>query len=149
MRATLRWAVIGVLAGAAAFELALALGAGSLGQVPGDGVDGEGWVRVAAFAAIIIGIVVAIRGDSSFPLIPVAAAAFVVASFYTYDPYFAPSLRRYSDGGALSAWWIYAVLVIALATAVIGVRSREAGRVLVPAVLILCLVTAVLAADGH
>src|SRR3954470_16272857 len=48
-------AVAAVLFTAAAYELTLALGAGSVGPDPGEGVEGEGVVQAVALLAILAG----------------------------------------------------------------------------------------------
>ena len=101
---------------ASAYELALALGAGSLGPLPGDDVAGAGVVFVIGLLAMLACAVLA-PSDSSRPLpaalFTPAAAAFVVAFFYTYDPYYAPALRRYAEGGA--SWYLAVVALIFIA----------------------------------
>src|SRR5919197_799209 len=121
------WLVPGLLL-AAAYEVALALGASGVGAVPGSGAPGEDEVAGAAFITMLIGAVLApLSGVWNAPRwalasIAPAAAAFVVARFYTYDPYFAPSLRRYSDGGAVSVGWIFVVFVAAVAVGILALR---------------------------
>src|SRR4029079_2734792 len=102
IRSTLRpagWLVIGTLLVAAGYELALALGAGSVGPEPGDGVAGRGGIDLVVLLAQLamvasFGLVFAF---STYPwrgaaLLAPSAAAYLVA--FTYDPYFAPELRR-------------------------------------------------------
>jgi len=48
-----------------------------------------------------------------------------VARFYSYDPYYAPTLRRMSDGGAVAGGWI---AVIVAATLVAGILVRRWPR---------------------
>ena len=50
--------------------------------------------------------VYAARPEPVAALLAPAAAAFLVAYFFTFDPYYAPSERRYSDGGAVPLGWI-------------------------------------------
>ena len=142
--------MVGVLAGATAYEAALALGAGTIGPAPGDGVAGDDWVRLAAIAAMLLGVVLAFGNRGlTLEFAPVAAAAFVVASFYTYDPYFAPSLRRYSDNGVVPTWWIAVVAAVAVTNSAVSLRVGSGRRILTAAVLLLCLFTGALAVDGH
>ena len=85
------WVVAAVLVGAAAYELALALGAGSVGPEPGDDVAGAGVIFTAALLAILAAIVLALayatRPHAVAALLAPAAAAFLVAFAFTYDPY--------------------------------------------------------------
>ena len=151
----LRWAgwfFVGILFAAAAYELALALGAGSLGPEPGDGVAGSGVVEaVALFAMLVAAVLAFFPGVRPWPaaLFGPAAAAFLVTFFFTYDPYFAPDLRRYSDGGAVAGRWIALVAAVALADGVLTRLQPRLGRVTTSAVLLVVLLTTVFAGDGH
>jgi len=40
------------------------------------------------------------------PAAGAASAAFLVTRFYSSDPYYAPTLRRMSDGGLVAGRWI-------------------------------------------
>jgi hypothetical protein len=89
------------------------------------------------------------RASWAVALFAPAAAAFVTTRFYTYDPYYLPSLRRYSDDGAASADWILGMLAAAL---VVGVLTRllpRAGSVATACLLPLLLLTSLLASAGH
>jgi hypothetical protein len=150
----LRWAgwfSVAILVAAAAYELALALGAGSVGPEPGDGVAGSGVVQVVALLAMLGAAALApTHGLRPWPaaLFAPAAAAFLVAFFFTYDPYFAPTLRRYSDGN-VGARWIVVVAAAALADGVLTRLQPRVGRVMTSAVVLVVLATTVLAGDGH
>ena len=78
-----------------------------------------------------------------------AAAAVATASFYTYDPYYAPSSRRYSDGGAVSPVWILGMVALSLAVGASTLRSPRIGSAATALFLPVLLVTWVLALDGH
>jgi uncharacterized membrane protein YbaN (DUF454 family) len=145
------WALIAVLGAAAAFELALALGAGSLGSAPGEGVPGEDTVAAVALLGMLAGVFLAsvlTESGTAAGLAP-AAAAFVTARFFTYDPYYAPTLRRYSDGGAVPAWWIFTVIALALFVATVSLRARRVGAACTALTLLLCIVTAAFTGTGH
>jgi len=151
----LRWSgclVVVTLVSAAAYEFALALGAGSLGPEPGDGVAGSGIVGgVALLAMLVAAVLGTIPGSRPWPaaLFGPSAAAFLVTFVFTYDPYYAPTLRRYSDGGALPVPWIAVVAVVALAEGVFTARQPRFGRVMTPVVLIVVLLTTLFAGTGH
>jgi hypothetical protein len=145
------WLVLATQISAAAYELALALGAGSIGPEPGEGVPGSGAVLVVA----LLGMVAASGLSLSYrtrpwpaALFAPAAAAFLVAFYFTYDPYFAPTLRRYSEGN-VGAAWIAVVAVVALADGVLTRLQPRIGRVMTSVVVFGVLVTTVLAGDGH
>lgn len=144
------WFVVGILLAASAYELALALGAGSLGPLPGDDVAGAGIVFVIGLLAMLTCAVLA-PSDASRPLpaalFAPAAAAFVVAFFYTYDPYYVPTLRRYSEGGA--AWYLAVVALIGVGNGVLTWLQPRIGRFATSGVLVFILFVAVFGRGGH
>jgi hypothetical protein len=152
------WAVPVVLFAAAAFELALALGlAGSYsGRLPGQDVEGEETVAAVAYLTMLVGSVVAFV-HARYPRVPwavalfaPAAAAFMTTRFYTYDPYFLPSLQRYSENWTAWAWgWVLGLLTAAL---VVGVRTRRmprAGSIATGCILPLLWITSLFMSTGH
>ena len=146
------WVVVATLLAAAAYELALALGAGSLGPESGDGVAGSGVVGVIALLAIVAAVAVA-ASASAYPwpaaLFAPSAAAFLVAFFFTYDDYYAPTLRRYSDGGAVAGWWVAIVAAVALGAGVLARLQPRIGRVMTVIVLFVVLLTTFFTGTGH
>ena len=143
--------MVGTLLAAAAYELALALGAGSLGPEPGDDVAGSGIVQVVAFLTMLVaGVLALFYRSRSWPvaLFAPAAAAFLVAFYFTFDPYFAPGLRRYSDGN-VAASGIVAVAAIAFANGFLTFLHPRIGRWTTTLVLLLVFLTTLLAGDGH
>ena len=152
MLRTAGWLVVVVLVAAAAYELALALGAGSTAPRHGDDVSGSVLVvGLALLAMLVAALIGSFPGARPWPaaLLAPAAAAFLVAFFFTYDPYYAPDLRRYSDGGNVAGRWIALVAVVALADGVLTRLQPRLGRVMTPAVLVVLALTTVLAGDGH
>jgi len=146
------WLVVVTLVSAAGYEFALALGAGSLGPEPGDGVAGSGVVRGLALLAMLVAAGLgAIPGLRPRPaaLFGPSAGAFLVTFFFTYDAYYAPTLRRYSDSGALALPWIAVVAALALADGVLAARRPQLGRVMTPVVLVVVLLTTLFAGTGH
>jgi hypothetical protein len=86
---------------------------------------------------------------AALALIPIGAAAFVVARFFTPDPYYAPTVRRLSDGGAFSASWVFVWTGFAVvAAALIMIRRRVGLATAVPVLLVLA-VTGLAEASGH
>ena len=139
------------LVSAAAYEFALALGVGSLGPLPGEDVAGSGVVRgVALLAMIVAAVLGASPGTRPWPaaLFSPSAASFMVAFFFTYDPYYAPTLRRYYGGGGFPLLWL-AVVVVALADGVLTAVRPRLGRVMTPVVLIVVLLATLFAGVGH
>jgi hypothetical protein len=146
------WVLVAMLLGAAAYEVALALGAGTIGPRPGDDVTGAAWVSGIAVVAMLAGVFlapsIARHSPLAAALLAPAAAAFLVAFWLTYDPYFAPSLRRYSEGN-VPAVWIALVAAAAVAAGTVAYLRPRVGGALTSAVLVLLVVTGLLAGDGH
>jgi len=156
------WVVVWILAVATCYEASVALGALSLGSSPGEGPRDETLVLGAAFLALAFGGLLLLAcslsrtatrlmpgGLAPVSLVSLAAASFVVARFYSYDPYYAPALRRMSDGGIVSGTWIVVLVVLAVAAAWAAYRSPRLGMVLTSAVSFLIAITALLAGAGH
>jgi hypothetical protein len=143
-----------VLFAAAAYEVAVALEWISMGSVSGQEAPGQAVVTIAAFVALLTGIVgtlVSRRILHRWPaaLVPVAAAAYMVAHYYAFDSYYLPTLRRFCDGGAVPAEWLYGVVVATLVVAVAIRRRPSTAPVLTPLVLLVCAVTVLAQGTGH
>jgi len=149
---------LAVLLVAAGYEIALAVGAISPGALPGQAPAGSGTVILATLFAMLVGagtclIVLALQPlPAALPAIvglAPAAAAFVAARFYTYDPYYLPTLRRISDNGAVPEVWIYGLLIASLAAAVCAKTRPAYGLPMTSLVLVLCAFTTIFQAAGH
>ena len=143
-----------VLLAATAYELTLLLW-GSYGSTPGAGVDGEETVAGAAFLTMLVGAFFAF-GHALYPRAPwavalfaPAAAAFMIARFHTYDPYYLPTLRRYSDDGGVGDRWILELLVVALVVGVVTRLVPRVGSIATAFLMLLIMATTVLAGAGH
>ena len=73
----------------------------------------------------------------------------MVARFYTFDPYYAPGMRRASDGGLFPTWWIYGVAALAIAASALRPVSTRGANLLACAVLLVCALTAFAMYGGH
>ena len=149
-------AVVGILTGAAIYELAVALGWIDLGTQPGEGPAGEGLVLGLASPAMLVGVVycafAAIKDSATARLerlLPISAAVLVLTRFYGFDPYYLPTLRRFSDDGAISPAWIYVVVVTALIVGVLIVVRRRIGLSAAALMLLVCLGTLLFEGAGH
>lgn len=144
-------AVLVVLAAATAYEALVALGVVGLGDEPGQGPPGESIATTAAVLALLLGAgaSVANAGRPRFAFLAPAAAAFLVARFYAYDPYYAPSMRRASEGGVVTAWWVFALVTAAVGSAGMTLIRPRPGQILTCAVVILCVITALAVRLGH
>ena len=148
--------VVVILACTACCEIAVALRWVSFGRHPGDGAPGEGIAVAAALLALVAGLVysaakgvrdrAATRVDLAMPL---SAAGLTAARFYSFDPYYAPELHRFSDGGLVRPGWVYALAAASVLVALL-VRLRVAGAVGLTALLLfLCIGTVMLEGAGH
>ena len=143
--------LVAVLAAAACYEAAVALGLVDVGPLPGQGPPREAAVLLPALGALLVGaVVVTLAHDRPLAwLLAPAAAALVVARFFSFDPYYAPTLRRMSDGGAVSPAWVAFVAVAALAAGIALRTGRRAGAFVSSAVLVLSFATVVFEGAGH
>ncbi len=148
-------AILAVLAAGAAYEAAVALGWISLGTQPGEGPPIEGLVLFAAVIAMFVGALVSFalstdgRCSTFVALFGAAAGAFVVARFHGFDPYYLPTLRRYSDAGIFSPALVYTVASLGLLASLLCFARPRVGLVLSGAVLLVCLFTSMFLGIGH
>ena len=150
------WALIAVLLGAAVYELVLmAWGSYPRGLEPGEHVNGEATVAQIAYVVMLLAAAVA-AGDALGPRLPAAVALFVpaatafsIARFYTYDPYYFPTLRRYSDDrpGAFQA--LFVMISLSLAAALLTRRWPRIGSAVTAAALPVVLFVSLILSDGH
>lgn len=151
-------AVLVALTLAVAYEAAVAVGWLAVGPLPGQAPVGNGLVFGGALLALLVGAVV-LAGYASLPscppadalrsLVGPAAAAFVFARFYSFDPYYAPTLRRFSDDGLIAKSWVYALVLLALVAAILARTRPRIGASLTALVLLLSGFTALVMGLGH
>ena len=147
--------VVVVLTAATVYEAAQALGVISLGKLPGDDAPGAGIVETAAPFAFLTAFVVgfcSFRDAERIPsivrqLLPLVAVAAAVVGYFSFDPYFAPTKRRYSDyASSGQTVWICFVIAVALTAGVVARYRPRAGMLLTLVALFLCIPTAFLGA---
>jgi hypothetical protein len=154
------WSLLLLVAAAGIYEAAIALGAVEIGSVPGEGAAGHGRVLAAGLLALLAAGVLfavcveervraAIMASRAAPLLCLAAASFVIGRFYSYDPYYAPTLRRMSDGGLLAGWLVAGVVALALVAAVGTARGSRAALIAVSLAMWLCAFCVQAAPGGH
>jgi hypothetical protein len=90
---------------------------------------------------MLVGAVLAFRRVAATALFAPAAAFFVTARFYTGDPYFWSTFRRYADGGNISSTWIYFLLGLALVAGATTLLWRRTAPVETTVVLLLLAAT--------
>jgi hypothetical protein len=141
---------------AALYELAVALKWIPLGSVPGAGPSGEGFFLSTAALGMLIGVGCYFRAglrEHHFvwaePLIPVAAVGLVTARFYSFDPYYLPSLQRYSENEFIQSAWFYFLIGCAVSVACLIVIWTRVGLRLLSTFLLVCFGTLFLEGAGH
>jgi hypothetical protein len=153
LEAAIAWLAAAVVAAGAAQQAATALEWLSIGRVPGAWEPGHFLLIVALLVLVILGpaLLAAAALDHrvrAAPAIAVAAAALTVARFESFDAYYAPTLRRMSDG-VVSATWVAAVVACAVAAAGCAVRCNRLGTALAACVCWIAFATAFVASLGH
>jgi hypothetical protein len=144
-----------LLVGAAAYEAAIALEWIPLGTDPGEGARYEGLVMalaaIAMLAGVIVSLVLAARLRRSVPasFFSLAAAALMVAHYYTFDTYYLPTLTRYSDSGSFSGAWVFSVAITGALVSLLAFVHPLFGFMATAVVIPLCLLTIVFAGFGH
>jgi hypothetical protein len=138
----LAWVIVAYLLVAAVFEFVLAV-RHSISP------DGEGWILLVALVAMLVGTVLLFLRVRSAGLLAPAAAFFVIARFYTGDPYYEPGFRAYGDGGVFSPAWIFGLLAFALLAGIATHHWRRTAPVESAAVLLLLVFTALFMGTGH
>jgi hypothetical protein len=82
-------------------------------------------------------------------LIPVAAAAYLIGHDYAFDPYYLPTLRRFSDDGNIAARWVYAVAACAVGVGGVIALAPRIGLALLPFMLLVVGIFVVGEGIGH
>ncbi len=145
------WASVAVLAVATLFEALVALEVVPMGDVPGEGARGGGIVFAAALVAMLVGAALAVALALASPatdapslvwvLLAPWGAAYVTARWLAFDPYYLPTLRRYSDGG-VGAPWIAGLALSSAVSALLSRRYPRSGAVATSSVLAVSALTA-------
>jgi hypothetical protein len=142
--------VLVVLAACTLHQVAVAASWIAMGPQGGDDPAGTTAAIVAALVAMVAGAVAlgATVRSRLAPLVPLAAVAFVVARFYSFDSYYAPARRRMSDGGLVAPGLIYALIMAGLVVAALMTkrpRAAPAGA----ALLVVLAFVALVESAGH
>jgi hypothetical protein len=147
-------ATLGVLVLATVYETLVAFGVIELGSLPGEGPPGELTIALIAVLTMLmaagLALVAALGARVPFVyLLAPAAAAFLVARFYTFDPYYLPTLRRFSDDGMLSPELVFAVVALAVGAAVLTRANQRVGAALSVPIILACALFAQVVVGGH
>jgi hypothetical protein len=145
---------LGFLAFATTYEALVASGVIELGSLPGEGPPGEQTIALIAVLTMLVAAGVALFAAFGarvplLALLPPAAAAFLVARFYTFDPYYLPTLRRFSDDGMLPPVLVYGTLALAVGVALLTRANQRVGAALSVPVILACALFAQVVVGGH
>ncbi len=155
----MRWAAAAVvlaLLAATSYEAAIALQWLDIGRQPGEAHPQENRILNIALLADLTGAALAaafaqrrIEAAWAASMIPLAAAAFMVARFYTFDPYYAPTLRRMSDHGFWPPWWVFTLVACSLLSGALALTRPRIGYGVGAVVVLLTALTAFAMELGH
>jgi hypothetical protein len=145
---------LGFLAFATTYEALVAFEVIELGSLPGEGPPGEQTIALIAVLTMLVAAGVALLAAFGarvpfLALLPPAAAAFFVARFYTFDPYYLPTLRRFSDDGMLPPVLVYGTLALAVGVALLTRANQRVGAALSVPVILACALFAQVVVGGH
>jgi hypothetical protein len=154
LAAATAWIAAVALAAGAAQQAATALRWIAIGGVPGAWEAGHflfslALLVLAILCPALLAAAAANRRVRAAPAIALAGAALLVARFESFDAYYAPFLRRMSDGGMIPGAWVVVVVAAAIAASVLALRSNRLGTALTGCVCGLAFCTAFLASLGH
>jgi hypothetical protein len=147
--------VLAVILGATVYELLVALHVIELGSLPGEGPPGAsiaGWLAAGgllAAALLSTALAWAGRAPALAALLAPAAGAFLLAYFHTFDPYYLPTLMRYSDRDFVQPALVYALVAAAFAAGLVTFLRRRPGLVLSVPVILACGLAAGWSSIGH
>jgi hypothetical protein len=134
-------AILVVLLAVTCYEALVFLDLVPLGAQPGDGPAGEKAVIAVGFAALLLAAALCwlaasrpeASGEWSALFVAPMGAAVTTLRFYTFDPYYLPTLRRMSEGGFVPIPWLFLLVAAALLSVALTFLRRTAGlRVTAP-----------------
>ncbi|HEV7564935.1 MAG TPA: hypothetical protein VGO31_03130 [Microbacteriaceae bacterium] len=139
-----------VIAVGAAYEVAVAARWIEVGKLTSEGAPHEDTFMVVSLAAAVAGAILIVASPvRAAAAILLAACTLMLARYYSFDPYYAPALRRMSDGGVVAPLWIYTVTGITIACAASLVLRPRAAAVPAAFAVLTCAATVFFAAAGH
>jgi hypothetical protein len=147
--------VLAALLTATVYELLVAVRAIDLGSMPGEGPPGAGIVSwLAATGLVAAAFLCAVlarpeRAPALSALLAPAAGAFLLAYFHAFDPYYLPTLIRYSERDFVPPALVYALAAAALAVGAVTLLRPRAGLALSVPTIVVCALAAFWARIGH
>jgi hypothetical protein len=129
------WIAAVLLGLSALYELLVATEVVPMGDAPGEEAPGGAVVALVALMAFLLAAGTSFvrslekrGGVAVFALLAPAGAAYLIARWYSFDPYYLPSLRRYADGG-IQGPWIVAVTLAAVGAGMLTLARPRLGCV--------------------
>ena len=148
--------VLALLTVATFYEALVAFEFIELGSLPGEGPRGHTLAGFAAALGILAGAALAAALATRSPeprslatLLAPMAAAYLVTYFYTFDPYYLPTLIRYADRDFVSPAFVFALAALSGGAGLLVVARPRLGLALSSPLILLCGVTALWSGVGH
>jgi hypothetical protein len=149
-------AVLTVLAAAIVYETLVAVRVVELGSLPGEGPPGAGMMGLVAaigllapmlVSAVLVG--VGTTAPALSALLAPAAGAYLLARFYSFDPYYLPSQIRYSERDFVPPIVVFALAALCVGAGLMTLRKRRVGLALGVPLILVCALTAFFSGLGH
>jgi hypothetical protein len=147
--------VLTLIVGATVYELLVALRVIELGSLPGEGPPAAtfvGWFTAAALliaALLSAALARARRAPTVAAFLAPAAGAFLVAYFHTFDPYYLPTLIRYSQRDFVPPVLVYTLAAAAVVVGLMTFLRPRPGLVLSAPTILACGLAAWWSGLGH
>jgi hypothetical protein len=142
---------------AAISEALIALGIVGI-DASNDGWDVRNLLLFGAFCALFFGGPVLVAAAftrhaggfrAGLPTVAGAMSALLVARYFSYDPYYAPDLQRFSEASSFPGWWFALLVGLGLSAAALSRRDVRMGLVLAGIVMFLAGPTMFVIGLGH
>jgi hypothetical protein len=146
---------LAALVGATAYEILIAFEIVELGSLPGEDAPGAwtaGWLAALGLlgAAVLCAFLTGVRNAPALAaLFAPAAGAFVVAYFHTFDPYYLPTLIRYSQRDFVPPVLVYTLAAAAVVVGLMTFLRPRPGLVLSAPTILACGLAAWWSGLGH
>jgi hypothetical protein len=148
--------VLVALAAAIVYETLVALRVVELGSLPGEGPPGAelmGFVAAIGLLAAAVLSALLVATDRAVPalsaLLAPAAGGFLLTRFYSFDPYYLPSLIRYSERDFVPPVVVFVLVGLSFAAGLVTLQRRRPGLALSVPSILASAVTAWWSGLGH
>jgi hypothetical protein len=145
-----------LLVGATVYEAVVAFEVVELGSLAGEGAVGAevfGWLAAVGLlaAALLCALLLACARDAPAlaAFLAPAAGAFLLAYFHTFDPYYLPSLIRYSERDFVPPALVYVLTAAAFSVGLVTFLRPRPGLILSAPAILACGLAAWWSGLGH